>query len=75
MFQDDVYVSGELWEYWRETFLRPSIREMWALVMYDIDDERAKFVRSLAWLGPRLPVQLTSLSYVKGGPSLLYNVS
>jgi hypothetical protein len=75
MFQDDVYVSGELWEYWRETFLRPSICEMWAFMLYDIDDERAEFVRSLAWRGPRLPVQLTSLSYVKGGPSLLYNVS
>lgn len=56
MYQDDVYVSGELWEYWLQSFPRPSVFEMFAFVMYDIDDERAEFVRSLAWRAPRLPV-------------------
>lgn len=49
MFQDGNYVSGELWHYWRETFPRPSIVEMFAFITYDIDDERTEFVRSLAW--------------------------
>jgi len=56
MFQDGVYVSGELWGYWREAFPRPSICEMWAFVMNDIDDEHAEFTWSLAWGGPRSPV-------------------
>jgi len=50
MYQDSVYVSGELWEYWCETFPRPHVCEMFALVMYDIDDEHVEFVRSLACL-------------------------
>ena len=56
MFQDGVYVNGELWNYWQETFVRPSIFEMFAFIMYDIDDKRVEFVRSLAWRGPRPPV-------------------
>lgn len=54
--QDGVYFSGEIWEYCYEAFSRPSVCEMWAFVMYDIDDEHAEFVRSLAWRGPRSPV-------------------
>jgi hypothetical protein len=47
--QDGVYVSSELWDYWRASFPRAYVCEMWAFVMNDIDDECAKFVRSLAW--------------------------
>jgi len=56
MYQDGIYVSGELWEYWRQSFTRPFVFEMFAFVSYDIDDERVEFVRSLAWQGPRPPV-------------------
>lgn len=56
MMQDGVYVSGELWEYWRDTFPRPSVCDMWDFVMNDTDDDCAEFVRSLAWRGPRSPV-------------------
>jgi hypothetical protein len=56
LMQNGVYVSGELWDYWRAAFPRPSVCEMWVFVMEDIDDERAKFVRSLAWRGPHSPV-------------------
>jgi predicted solute-binding protein len=55
MFQDDVYVSGELCQHWWETFSRPSVFEMFAFVTNDIDDERAEFIRSLAWRGPHPP--------------------
>jgi len=48
MMQDGVYVSGELREYWRAAFPQCSVRDMFAFVLYDIDDERAEFVRSLA---------------------------
>ena len=48
-FQDGIYVSGELWEYWRQSFLRPLVVEMFAFIAYDIDNERAEFSRSLAW--------------------------
>ena len=53
MYQDGVYVSGELWQYWCEAFPQRSICDMFAFVIYDIDDERSKFTRSLAWRGPR----------------------
>ena len=53
MYQDGIYVSGELWEYWRQTFPGPSVFEMFAFVMYDIDDERVEFIWSLGWRGPR----------------------
>ena len=56
MYQDGIYVSGELWEYWHQSFQRPSIFEMFAFVSYDVDDERAEFTRSVAWRGPRPPV-------------------
>ena len=52
MMQDGIYVSGELWEYWRDTFPRPSVCDMFSFVVRDIDDERAEFTRSLAWRGP-----------------------
>ena len=53
MYQDGIYVSGELWQYWREAFPRHSIHNMFAFVKYDIDNERAEFTRSLAWRGPQ----------------------
>jgi hypothetical protein len=55
LYQDGVYVSGELWRYWRETFPSRSICEMWAFVVNDIDDECAEFTRSLAWRCSRPP--------------------
>jgi hypothetical protein len=48
MMQDGVYVSGELWEYLRDTFPRPLVCDMWDFLMNNIDDDRAKFVTSLA---------------------------
>ena len=51
MYQDDIYVNGELWQYWRETFPRRSVHDMFAFVKYDIDNERAEFTMSLAWQG------------------------
>lgn len=54
--QDGVYVSAELWDYWSDSFPQACIVEIWAIIMDDIDDERAKFVRSLAWRGPLSPV-------------------
>ena len=53
LYQDGVYVSGELWGYWRETFPSRSVCDMWAFVMNNIDDEGADFTRSLAWRGSR----------------------
>ena len=55
LYQDGVYVSGELWGYWRETFPSRSVCDMWTFVVNDIDDERAEFTRSLAWRGSRPP--------------------
>ena len=55
MMRDGVYVSGELWRYWRDTFSRASVRDMFDFVMHDLDDERAEFTRSLAWQGPWPP--------------------
>lgn len=56
MMRDGVYVSGELWEYWCATFPRPLVRNMWDFVLYDLDNDHAEFVGSLAWQGPRSPV-------------------
>ena len=56
MMQDGIYVSEELWEYWRDTFPRPSVRDMFSFMVRDIDDERVEFTRSLAWRGPWPPV-------------------
>jgi len=54
--RDGVYVSGQLCDYWRASFPRAYVCEMWAFVMNDIDDECAEFVRSLAWRGPHSSV-------------------
>ena len=51
MMQDGVYVSGELWGYWRDTFPHASVRDMFDFVMHNLDDERVEFTRSLAWRG------------------------
>ena len=48
MYQDGIYVSDELWQYWREAFPQCSVCDMFAFVKYDIDNERAEFTRSLA---------------------------
>ena len=55
MIQDGVYVSGELWKYWRDAFTRCSVHDMFDFVLREIDDERAKFTKSLAWRGPHSP--------------------
>jgi hypothetical protein len=61
---DRVYVSGELWEYWRCAFLGSSVSQMFDFVLEDIDDERAKFTRSLAWRGPRSPAIACSFLFL-----------
>ena len=53
MYQDDIYVNGELWQYWRETFPHCSVDDMFNFVKYDIDNDSAEFTRSLAWRGRR----------------------
>ena len=52
LYNDGIYVSGELWEYWRSAFPRSVARDVFELVKFDIDDERARFTRVLAWHGP-----------------------
>jgi hypothetical protein len=56
MFVDGIYVSGELWQYWREAFPQRSVRDMFDFVKCDIDDERAVFTRLLPWGGPQPPI-------------------
>jgi len=51
LYDDGIYVSGELWEYWRSAFPCSVARDMFESVRFDIDDERAGFTRALAWLG------------------------
>ena len=52
LYNDSIYVSGELWEYWRSAFPRSGARDVFESVKFDIDDERAGFTRALAWRGP-----------------------
>ena len=52
LYNDGIYVSGELWEYWRLAFPHSVARDVFELVKFDIDDERAGFTRALAWRGP-----------------------
>jgi len=51
MMRDGVYVNGELWGYWRDTFSHASVWDMFDFVMHDLNDESAEFTRSLAWRG------------------------
>jgi hypothetical protein len=44
-YQDGIYVSGELWGYWRAAFARGSIDDMFVSIICDIDDEHAEFTR------------------------------
>ena len=48
MYQDGIYVNGELWQYWWEPFPHRSVHDMFDFVKYDIDNECAEFTRSLA---------------------------
>jgi len=34
MMRDGVYVDGDLWDYWRCSFARPSVSGMWDFVLY-----------------------------------------
>ena len=52
LYNNGIYVSGELWDYWRSTFPRSVVSDVFDLVRFDIDDERAEFTRALAWRGP-----------------------
>jgi len=52
LYNDGIFVSGELWEYWRSAFPRSVARDVFESVRFDIDDERAEFTRALAWRGP-----------------------
>ena len=51
MYQDVIFVNGELWQYWQETFPHRSVHDMFYFVKYDIDNECAGFTRSIAWRG------------------------
>ena len=48
IFFNEIYVSGDLWEYWRIAFPNMSVVDMFKFVEFDIDDERSEFLRSLA---------------------------
>jgi hypothetical protein len=51
-YYDGIFVSGELWEYWRKAFPGSSAGDMFEDVKRDTDDESAEFTCSLAWQGP-----------------------
>ena len=51
LYNDGIFVSGELWEYWRSAFPRSVARDVFESVKLGIDDERAGFTRALAWRG------------------------
>ena len=52
LYNYGIYVSAELWEYWRLTFPRSVARDVFESVKFDIDDERVGFTHALAWRGP-----------------------
>ena len=52
LYNDGIFVSGELWEYWCSAFPHSVARDVFESVRFDIDDERAEFTRALAWRGP-----------------------
>ena len=49
LYNDGIFVSGELWEYWRSAFPRSVARDVFESVRFNIDDERTEFTRALAW--------------------------
>jgi len=51
IFFNGIYVSRDLWEYWRSAFPNMSVVDMFEFVEFDIDDERSEFVQSLACRG------------------------
>lgn len=44
MMKDGLYVRGELWDYWHDSFPRRSVRDMFDFVAQDIEDESAALV-------------------------------
>lgn len=52
LYNDGIYVSGELWDYWRSTFPHSVASDVFDSVRFDIDDEHAEFTCALAWRGP-----------------------
>ena len=52
LYNNGIYVSGELCEYWHSAFPLSIARDVFESVKFDIDDERAGFTRALAWRGP-----------------------
>jgi hypothetical protein len=51
-YLNDIFVSSELWGYWRRSFLGSTAAVMFEDVEQDVDDEGAEFTRSLSWWGP-----------------------
>ena len=52
LYNNGIYVSGELWDYWRSTFPCSVASDVFESVRFDIDDERVEFTHALAWRGP-----------------------
>ena len=52
LYNDGIYVSGELWEYWCLAFPRSIVCDVFESVKFDIDDERAGFTHALTWRRP-----------------------
>ena len=52
LYNDGIYVSRELWEYWHSAFPCSVARDVFESVKFDIDDGRAGFTRALVWRGP-----------------------
>ena len=52
LYNNGIFVSRVLWEYWRSAFPCNIARDVFESVKLDIDDERAGFTRALAWRGP-----------------------
>jgi hypothetical protein len=51
-YLNGIFVSGELWGYWRRSFPGSTTAAMFEDVERDVDDERAEFTHCLAWRGP-----------------------
>jgi len=51
IFFNEIYVLGDLWEYWQTAFPDLGLVDMFNFVEFDIDDERSDFLRSVACRG------------------------
>ena len=48
LYNDGIYVSGELWEYWRSAFPRSIARDVFESVKFDIVYSRARLAQTSA---------------------------